>query len=769
MSSKRAPTRSTKSRRNRRRPTPRRSLAPYREIIGLILLVLGGLLIVDLFVWQSAASSVLHQLLGWGAWSIPVVLLVISLALLAERSLARLVQTRRLSNQVGVQALVGLALLLLATLGLTHLWSGSADPLAQAIAGRGGGLAGWLVGSLPAKLLGNLIASLLLVSLLAAGIWLVARSLGVFTVQRRDLAGLHPAALLARWRRKAGDSATDRPTPLAKPAPQRPRRPPASPSTGPAASAARTEAVPKSTPASKPAAPRPKRPRSAAHPTPAALEPKPRPAYLPALDLLLPEKASAAATADIERKKEVIERTLASFSVPAKVVDVNVGPTVTQFGVEPGYVSGRGPDGQPVQRRVRVSRIRSLANDLALALEAPSLRIEAPAPGKGYVGIEVPNSAANLVTLRGVLESPALQRLGSPLALALGRDVAGEPVAADLAKMPHLLVAGATGSGKSVCINAIVASLLFNNGPDRLRLLLVDPKRVELPIYNGVPHLAAPVVADVDQVKGALTWLTLQMDERYRAFARVGARRLVDFNHKVGQKRLPAAWSDLAPLPYLVLVIDELADLMMAASEAIEHGICRLAQMGRATGIHLVIATQRPSVDVVTGLIKANFPARIAFAVTSQTDSRVIIDAPGADKLLGRGDMLFMRPDTSQIARLQGCFISDREIGALVKFWRESMPAEELPPNAPRYPWTGLLAQMEGQDAAYERALDLLAGQERISASWLQRRLQISFNRAAELMARLEDEGYVGPDEGAGRGREVLLEQDDDTGIDLFA
>lgn len=505
---------------------------------------------------------------------------------------------------------------------------------------------------------------------------------------------------------------------------------------------------------------RPKRPRKRAtsrKPRAAPLKPKPRPEHLPPLDLLTGESSAVAEEAEIQYKAQVIETTLASFNVPAQVVDVNVGPAVTQFGVKPGYRIRRGPDGQPVKRRVRVSRIKALANDLALALEASSLRIEAPVPGKGYVGIEVPNNTTNLVSLRAVLESPEFLRIKSSLAFALGRDVSGQPVAADLATMPHLLIAGATGSGKSVCINAIVASLLFNNGPDQLRLLLVDPKRVELLAYEGIPHLVAPVVTEVDQVVGALTWLTLQMDDRYRAFARVGARHVDDYNRKVRRKRKPAAWKDLEPFPYLVLVIDEMADLMMAAPDDVERLICRLAQMARATGIHLVISTQRPSVDVVTGLIKANFPARIAFAVTSQTDSRVILDTPGAEKLLGRGDMLFMRPDSSKLARIQGCFISDSEIAALGDFWKQAMPAEEQPADAPRYPWTGLLDTLEDQDELYERALDLLEGQERISASWLQRRLRVGYNRAAQLIARLEAEGYVGPDEGAGRGREVLL------------
>ena len=410
---------------------------------------------------------------------------------------------------------------------------------------------------------------------------------------------------------------------------------------------------------------------------------------------------------------------------------------------------------------MRVSRIKALTDDLALALEAPTLRIEAPVPGKGFVGIEVPNSDTDLVPLRGILESPAMAASKAPLSVALGRDVAGNPVVSDLTTMPHLLIAGATGSGKSVCINAIVSSLLFNNGPDRLRLLLVDPKRVELVAFNGVPHLIAPVVTEIDQVVGALTWTAIQMDERYRSFAQVGARQLKDYNRKVDRKNKPPEWAELEPYPYLVVVIDELADLMYAAPDKVEFYVCRLAQMARATGIHLVLATQRPSVDVVTGLIKANFPSRIAFSVTSQTDSRVILDTPGAEKLLGRGDMLFMRPDSAKLDRIQGAFISDQEIESLVRFWRTSMPAEELPANVPRYPWTGLMASLEEDDELYDRALDLVEKEERVSTSWLQRRLRVSYNRAADLIARMEADGYVGIDEGGGRGREVLLVADD--------
>jgi S-DNA-T family DNA segregation ATPase FtsK/SpoIIIE len=391
-----------------------------------------------------------------------------------------------------------------------------------------------------------------------------------------------------------------------------------------------------------------------------------------------------------------------------------------------------------------------LSNDLALALAARSIRIEAPVPGRPYVGVEIPNPQKTLVSLRGILESREFARVISPLAIALGRDVSGDPVVADLVRMPHLLIAGATGSGKSVCINAIVCSLLMNNGPERLRFLMVDPKMVELPAYNGIPHLLAPVIIDTEQVPGALAWLTVQMDDRYRAFAERGVRNIEEYNRKIGRSR------SAEPMPYIILVIDEMADLMMSTAYDVERQICRLAQMSRATGIHLVLATQRPSVDVITGLIKANFPARIAFAVTTQIDSRVILDGPGAEKLLGRGDMLFMAPDSAKLVRIQGCFVSDEEIDRLVVFWQIKQPEEDAN-RSTSLPWAGFLEQMEQKDDLLERALALLQTKQQVSTSLLQRQLRIGFPRAARLMEQLEEMGAVGPEEGGGRSREVLV------------
>jgi S-DNA-T family DNA segregation ATPase FtsK/SpoIIIE len=475
----------------------------------------------------------------------------------------------------------------------------------------------------------------------------------------------------------------------------------------------------------------------------------PRPGGLPPMDLLRPGTINRKGQADARQRAQLLKQTLAEFGVPVEVVSIKEGPTVTQFGLEPGEVVKELRGGEVVRRRISVASIQRLSNDLALALAAASLRIEAPVPGRPYVGIEIPNTTKTMVALRSILESPEFAKVSSPLAIALGRDVAGDPIVADLARLPHLLIAGATGSGKSVCINAIVSSLLMNNGAEKVRFLMVDPKMVELPAYNGIPHLFGEVITDASQVTGALAWLALQMDDRYRLFAERGARNIEEYNAKLGRFKAAEA------LPYIVLVIDELADLMMTAADDVERLICRLAQMSRATGIHLVLATQRPSVDVITGLIKANFPARIAFAVTSQIDSRVILDTPGAEKLLGRGDMLFMAPDSARLARIQGCFVSDQEIDALVAFWKTSRDGD--PPNIGAAPWAGMIvASDEGKDELLERALELLQTKRQISASMLQRQLRIGYPRAARLMEQLEEMGAVGPNDGGGRSREVL-------------
>jgi S-DNA-T family DNA segregation ATPase FtsK/SpoIIIE len=451
---------------------------------------------------------------------------------------------------------------------------------------------------------------------------------------------------------------------------------------------------------------------------------------------------------DVEKRAKLIEESLASYGVDTKVVQINVGPTVTQFGIEPGWdrkykeIKERDKDGntkirsEEVSRtRVKVERINSLSNDLALALAAPSIRIEAPIPGKAMVGIEVPNTTFGSVNLRSIIESSAFQKISakSKLAIALGKGAGGETHAADLAKMPHLLIAGATGSGKSVYINSVICCLLANNTPDDLRFIMIDPKRVELVTFDGLPHLISPVVVDIDKAVLGLRWLTQEMDGRYRKFAKAGARNIDSYN-----KSCPPGQG----LPYIVLIIDELADLMMVSFDEVEHTLCRLAQLSRATGIHLIVATQRPSVDVVTGLIKANFPTRISFALTSQVDSRTILDSAGADKLLGRGDMLYMSTDASKARRLQGPFLTDAEIDRLVNFWRNQRIPDETPVIFEDVV-SAEPTEKDTEDPLLEAARQLVADHEGISTSFLQRRLRIGYPRAARLTDQLKEEGAL--------------------------
>jgi S-DNA-T family DNA segregation ATPase FtsK/SpoIIIE len=459
---------------------------------------------------------------------------------------------------------------------------------------------------------------------------------------------------------------------------------------------------------------------------------------LPPAELFVPAPKTQSAPADLELKAERINETLASFNVGARVVGYHCGPVVTQFDIEP-------------ERGVKVRRITELQNDLALALAAPTIRIQAPVPGKPFVGIEIPNSAAALVTLRELLESDAYQKLTSPLRVALGKDVAGQCAAIDLGRMPHLLIAGATGSGKSACVNSLISCLLYQNTPDQVRLLMVDPKMVELAVYNGVPHLLSPVVTQMDKVVGVLQWAIREMERRYQLFADTTVRNIHRYNEKmdtIGARHLP----------FIVIIIDELADLMMVAPEDVEDAICRLAQLARAAGIHLVIATQRPSVDVVTGLIKANFPARIAFQMTSQVDSRTILDVAGAEKLLGRGDMLYMPPDAAKAVRLQGAYVSDSEVERLVDFWKQS-PLQAVAPRVSEEEF--LAAEKEAAEATDEllgEAMRVVREYQHASVSLLQRRLRVGYARAARIMDELEAQGVVGPADGS-KQRPVLDEE----------
>jgi S-DNA-T family DNA segregation ATPase FtsK/SpoIIIE len=400
---------------------------------------------------------------------------------------------------------------------------------------------------------------------------------------------------------------------------------------------------------------------------------------------------------------------------------------------------------------VRVSQISTLSKDLALSLSAERLRIEAPVPGRTYMGIEVPNSQNTVVHLGGLLDSEEFRRLSSPLALALGKSVSGESVVGDLARMPHLLIAGTTGSGKSVCIAAITACLVMNNTPEDLKMVMLDPKMVELVRFNGLPHLLGKVETELERMLAVLRWAQAEMDARYRMLETVHARDLNDYNRKMQRKKQPT-------LPRIVIMVDELADLMMTAPEQTEHSLVRLAQMARATGIHLVVATQRPSTDVVTGLIKANFPARISFTVASSVDSRVVLDANGAETLLGKGDMLFLDPEVGTLQRAQGAMIMDQEVEKIMEHWQAY--SKDTGPTPP--PWEALLegSAEEDSDALVEQAIEVVKKAGKASASLLQRRLRIGYPRAARLIDELEDMGVVGPGLGSGKDREVLIDND---------
>ena len=464
---------------------------------------------------------------------------------------------------------------------------------------------------------------------------------------------------------------------------------------------------------------------------------------LPPISLLDEHISGKADRGDLKKNASSIERTLESFNISAKVIEINMGPAVTQYALE-------------VALGTKLSKITGLSSDLALALAARTgqIRIEAPIPGRSLVGIELPNLSPEFVGLRRMLQSEEMQRAKSKLAFGLGLDVAGNPVTFDLPKMPHLLIAGATGSGKSVSINAYISTILFRASPTEVKFILVDPKRVELTRYNGIPHLLTPVIVDPKKVISALKWSTQEMERRYKLFAEVGARNLEAYNEMSG----------FQALPYMVIVIDELADIIMFAPSEVEDLICRIAQMARATGIHLVIATQRPSVDVLTGLIKANIPARIAFVVSSMTDSRVVLDTPGAEKLLGQGDMLFLPPDQAKPSRIQGTFISDNEIRRLIDFYKsQGVPVEyteEVTTTPTGKIMTGIgrgegTPGAEDRDEFFDQAVRLMTT-DNASASLLQRKLSIGYARAARILDQMEAAGLVGPADGS-KPREVRM------------
>ena len=445
---------------------------------------------------------------------------------------------------------------------------------------------------------------------------------------------------------------------------------------------------------------------------------------------------------DVRKNAQIIEQTLDSFGITARVAEVNNSPSVTQYALE-------------VALGTKLAKILSLSNDLAMALAAPGgqIRVEAPIPGRSLVGIEMPNRSLEVVPIRTILESDVMKNAKSKISVPLGLDVAGLPKVADISKMPHVLIAGQTGSGKSICINSWISTILFRASPDEVRLIMVDPKRVELSQYNGIPHLLTPVIVEPEKVVSALKWAVNEMERRYKLFTEVGAKNIDGYNNLSG----------FQSIPYILIVIDELAEIMLFSPAEVEDNICRIAQMARATGIHLVLATQRPSVNIITGLIKANIPTRIAFAVASMTDSRVVLDTPGAEKLLGRGDMLYIPPDLAKPVRVQGCFISDKEVNRLIEFLKTQRTGEyndevtRQPVNSPNSSSKNIMvSDGEERDAMFDDAIKIIQETGKASASLLQRRLKLGYARAARVLDELQAAGIVGPVNGA-KAREILI------------
>lgn len=705
------------------------------DLAGIFLLTIGLLTLFGLAGWTEGAlltpwSHFLKRWLGWGSWAVPITALLAGFRLLRKRN-----QELPPVHWVRLFALETALVCLLVMLAI-----GGGTSLSRAEAGLDGGLVGWGLAELftlvlPASL-AFLISGALLLLLLFVGLGFWE---GLVTYAHRPPvetlsgAGLSNSALILA---DSGISVS----------PVKPQEDGGNGST------------------TRKRDPLPAEYRKNLRVQPADEKPaelRARDERLPPLELLADERTFRPDERHINLTAGLIEKTLAEFGIPAKVTGFQVGPTVTQFAVEPGFVERTGNDEEDaIRQKVRVSQITALQRDLALALSAQRLRIEAPVPGRPYVGIEVPNGRSSLVRLRPLLETENFQKIDSPLAITLGRDVSGKALVADLGKMPHMLIAGTTGSGKSICIAALTTCLVMNNTPEDLRLLMVDPKMVELVRFNGLPHLMGKVETDLERILGVLHWTVAEMDRRYKLLEESRSRHIDSYNRKMRQQR------DGEVLPRIVLLVDELADLMMTAPEQTEPALVRLAQLARATGIHLVVATQRPSTDVVTGLIKANFPARLSFAVASGIDSRVILDVQGAESLLGRGDMLFLPPDAPAPVRAQGVIVTDQEVERVITFWQKGHP--EL--VGEESPWEDLLSQQEAladRDDLVMRAIEEVKKTQRASTSLLQRRLKIGYPRAARLMDELEELGVVGPSLGGGREREVLVGPDDSVDLAL--
>ncbi|HET6361844.1 MAG TPA: DNA translocase FtsK 4TM domain-containing protein [Gemmatimonadota bacterium] len=726
-----------------------------REILGILMAATGGFVLVALWPWDPGvdrgpetlnrvgilgaySAFYLYRALGFGALALGAGLAAFGILLLFDR-----VTRKALTLGLGALAAVWL---LLSVFGVTAAWIAGPSPwgtragaAGMATASgliQGVGLAGALIFCVVAAIV--LAAATFRISLAAtveAGVE-AGRAGGRHARERFDRIGGRLSGWSEERRARGGEEEDEPEEPVGEPAPV-------------------TVAVP------APAAPGHQAPRSrpARGSTPRRSRPESEggAGWLPPLSLLeaQADTDTGQTTDDLDRLGRVLIEKLRSFNVEGEIAAIHSGPVLTQFEVSPAP-------------GVKVNQIANLADDLALAMRAQRIRIVAPIPGKGAVGIEIPNPRPRVVRMREMLESPLWSGFGGKVPLALGHEIAGAPIVADLTRMPHLLIAGATGSGKSVCINAIVTSLLYRYGPDAVRFIMIDPKMLELVVYNGIPHLLHPVVVEHKESAKALKWTVSEMERRYRLLAANGIRSLADYNARVKAGDLvdPAGGDDdRRPLPYIVVLIDELADLMLTVQQEIEEPLARLAQMARAVGIHLVLATQRPSVNVITGVIKANFPSRISFQVSSKIDSRTVLDMNGAEQLLGNGDMLFLPADRAEPVRIQGAFISSEETGRVVDWLREAgrrLNAEEIAPPVDIIAEASELeiAALDERDELFFAAARVVVDHDQGSTSLLQRRLRVGYSRAARILDQLERANIVGPPDGT-KPRDVLITVDD--------
>jgi len=778
----------------------RDSLPPWMdEIIALALIIFGLLSFLALFNPEQALaartwSNILRSLFGQGSVLVALGLFLLGLVFLLPRLnvAIRLPPGRALALEIGFLSL----------LAILHLLSDAEELRAIARAGQGGGILGWGISALPSWLLGRNLAIGLFVFIMLLCLLVIVGVQRGWIIHWLNENGKRLLAYSQALRPvpppAARDIITAPPPSSAPPLPLATRRipimrirpdhqnlPPSLRPTGVIRTTAETttslpsfkgergeikfdfniigELTQRKTEDGHRIVIRPdgreKRYFSVSEQRETRKVGK-RDASLPPLDLLQEGQVVVTSDEEINRTVVLIENTLLEFDIDIDVINVQVGPTVTRYAVQPYHTRKDGST-----ERTRLNKIASYANDLALALSAKRLRLEVPVAGTNYMGIEVPNKQPSIVSLRSVYESKTFHeqaQKSTPLLVPLGRDVSGAVVNVDLARIPHTLIAGTTGSGKSVCIAAIAAALIMNNPPHKVKLVMLDPKMVELSRFNGIPHLLGTVEIDAERILGVLKWCTREMDRRYQLLEEHAVRNIDSYNAQFGTRRRGRDY-----LPYIVIMIDEIGDLMLTHGEEMETSITRLAQMARAVGMHLVIATQRPSVDVITGLIKANFPGRIAFAVASSVDSRVILDASGAETLLGRGDMLFLAPEAAAPRRVQGCYVSDDEMRALVEYWADWYQKEVLSGRLERQPapWERGVTQREflaETDHMLEEAIQLVVETQEASASIIQRRLNLGYPRAARLMDLLTELGVVGELVGGGKARRVLIARGED-------